>query len=163
MAGPPRGARWVRELRGDSEHRGGSQSPGWGRWPSEEAWPELTWRIMGTGTRGGCSRQRGVHKVVWERPCLGTRAVQCDWITRWEWGCSGRWAWGVRGLGHPDKELGPNLHRVGNLHLWESRRHLLGFAFWRVILEVGIEKWLGKFQLSLTPGPSVFAPPPSAV
>lgn len=99
---------------------------------------------MGTGTRGGCSRQRGVCKIVWERPCLGTRAVQCDWITRWEWGCSGRWAWGVRGLGHPEKEPGPNLHRVGNLHLWESRRDLLGFAFWRVILEVGIEKWLGE-------------------
>lgn len=48
----------------------------------------------------------------------------------------------MRGLGHPDKELGPNLDRVGNLHLWEKQeRDLLGFAIWRVILEAAIEKW----------------------
>lgn len=56
-----------------------------------------------------------------------------------------RGAWGdgsreARGLGHIDKELGPNLDGMGNLHLWDKQeKDLLSFAFWKVILEAGID------------------------
>lgn len=98
----------------------------------------------------------GASKCVWERACLGTWAVQRDWITRWSRGAQGDGSRLLRGLGHPDKKLGPNLGGVGTLHLRDKQEtDLLSFAFWRVILEAGVEKWQEKPRLSLAPGPSV--------